>query len=356
MQAYGFRNCFTPLRGVLFTFPSRYSYAIGLSRVFSLAGWTRRIHAGLHVSRATQGTAMLRLASCKGLSPAVAGLSRPFHSQDSCNHAALLPPGGRNLRGLGCAPFARHYWGYHCCFLFLRVLRCFSSPGSPPHHADTMPSAWWVVPFGNPRIKGHLRLPAAYRSLSRPSSPVRAQASTVCPDFLFAIMTAAPKKGGHHGSVYCLSRSTSRRIQYIYIICRAARVKLYSCLLQHVKDRYIVHRPRSSRKGGTVPSCTRRHVSAVFPMSRRALSRKEVFQPHLPVRLPCYDLAPITGFALGRSSRRRTSGAPGFHGLTGGVYKARERIHRAMADARLLANPASRSRVADSGPNWEGIS
>ena len=80
-------------------------------------------------------------------------------------------------------------------------------------------------------------------------------------------------------------------------------------------------------------------------------SRKEVFQPHLPVRLPCYDLAPITGFTLGRPSRSRTSGAPGFHGLTGGVYKARERIHRAMADARLLANPASRGRVADPGPN-----
>ena len=47
---------------------------------------------------------------------------------------------------------------------------------------------------------------------------------------------------------------------------------------------------------------------------------------------------------------------PGFHGLTGGVYKARERIHRAMADARLLANPASRSRVADSGPNWGALS
>ena len=81
------------------------------------------------------------------------------------------------------------------------------------------------------------------------------------------------------------------------------------------------------------------------------ISRKEVFQPHLPVRLPCYDLAPITGFALGRPLRSRTSGTPGFHGLTGGVYKARERIHRAMADARLLANPASWSRVADSSPN-----
>ena len=80
-------------------------------------------------------------------------------------------------------------------------------------------------------------------------------------------------------------------------------------------------------------------------------SRKEVFQPHLPVRLPCYDLAPITSFALGRSSRSRTSGTPGFHGLTGGVYKARERIHRAVADARLLANPASWGRVADPSPN-----
>ena len=67
--------------------------------------------------------------------------------------------------------------------------------------------------------------------------------------------------------------------------------------------------------------------------------------------LPCYDLAQITSFTLGRSLRLRTSGSPGFHGLTGGVYKARERIHRAVADARLLANPASWSRVADSNPN-----
>ena len=43
----------------------------------------------------------------------------------------------------------------------------------------------------------------------------------------------------------------------------------------------------------------------------------------------------------GRSLRLRTSGTPGSHGLTGGVSKARERIHGAVADARLLANPAS---------------
>ena len=79
-------------------------------------------------------------------------------------------------------------------------------------------------------------------------------------------------------------------------------------------------------------------------------SRKEVFQPHLPVRLPCYDLAPVTSFALTRPSRLHALGTSGSHG---GVYKARERIHRAMADARLLANPASWSRVADSNPYWD---
>ena len=94
----------------------------------------------------------------------------------------------------------------------------------------------------------------------------------------------------------------------------------------------------------------------IMSFSYSRLSRKEVFQPHLPVRLPCYDLAPITSFTLGRPSRSQTSGAPGFHGLTGGVYKARERIHRAMADARLLANPASWGRVADPSPNYDALS
>ena len=84
-------------------------------------------------------------------------------------------------------------------------------------------------------------------------------------------------------------------------------------------------------------------------------SKKEVFQPHLPVRLPCYDLAPVTSFTLGGSLRLPTLGTPSFHGLTGGVYKVRERIHRIIADIRLLAIPASRSRVADCDPNWEKV-
>ena len=86
----------------------------------------------------------------------------------------------------------------------------------------------------------------------------------------------------------------------------------------------------------------------------RFLHRKEVIQPQVLLRLPCYDFTPITSFTFGGvllAVRLPTSGPPGSHGVTGGVYKARERIHRAMADARLLANPASRSRVADFDPN-----
>ena len=86
---------------------------------------------------------------------------------------ALQPQCRRNDIGLGCSPFARHYLGNHYCFLFLRVLRCFSSPGLLPLQ-DATPSAWRVAPFGNLRIKGCLHLPEAYRSLSRPSSPLRA--------------------------------------------------------------------------------------------------------------------------------------------------------------------------------------
>ena len=61
------------------------------------------------------------------------------------------------------------------------------------------------------------------------------------------------------------------------------------------------------------------------------LPRKEVIQPHLPIRLPCYDFTPVIGLALGGWLLTVTSptlGTPNSHGVTGGVYKARERIHR----------------------------
>ena len=63
------------------------------------------------------------------------------------------------------------------------------------------------------------------------------------------------------------------------------------------------------------------------------LHRKEVIQPHLPIRLPCYDFTPVIGLTLDNALlavRLLASGAPNSHGVTGGVYKARERIHRGM--------------------------
>ena len=65
---------------VLFTFPSRYWFAIGLTGVFSLTGWSRRIRAEFHVFRVTQDTAMSYLASNTGLSPSVIPLSKGFFS------------------------------------------------------------------------------------------------------------------------------------------------------------------------------------------------------------------------------------------------------------------------------------
>ena len=77
--------------GVLFTFPSRYWFAIGLMGVFSLAGWSRRIRAGFLVSRVTQDTATPRRTSRRGLSPPMAVLSRTFFSQVSCYSVVLQP-------------------------------------------------------------------------------------------------------------------------------------------------------------------------------------------------------------------------------------------------------------------------
>jgi hypothetical protein len=61
--------------------------------------------------------------------------------------------------------------------------------------------------------------------------------------------------------------------------------------------------------------------------------RKEVIQPHLPIRLPCYDFTPIICPTLGGwllTVTPPTSGVTNSRGVTGGVYKARERIHRGM--------------------------
>ena len=85
---------------------------------------------------------------------------------------------------MGSSLFARHYLGNHICSLFLQVLRCFSSLGSRFHNSS---SNCQVAPFGHLRINPRLQVPAAFRSLPRPSSPLRAQASPVRPYLLPAL-------------------------------------------------------------------------------------------------------------------------------------------------------------------------
>ena len=85
--------------------------------------------------------------------------------------------------GLGSFHFARRYSGNRVFFLFLRLLRCFSSPGSLPYVMDWRMDDWGLLsrvsPFRYLRINGYLLLPEAFRSLSRLSSALSAKASTL---------------------------------------------------------------------------------------------------------------------------------------------------------------------------------
>ena len=94
--------------------------------------------------------------------------------------------------GLGSSGFARRYFRNRCFFLFLRVLRCFSSPGSLPYVMDWRMDDWSsssrVSPFRYLRITSYLHFPVAFRSLSRLSSALSAKASTLR-SFLLNLLT-----------------------------------------------------------------------------------------------------------------------------------------------------------------------
>ena len=88
--------------------------------------------------------------------------------------SVLLPRKRRNVCGLGCSPVARHYWGNHSCFLFLQVLRCFSSLRSPPHQrmSGLQPDGLSHSEIrGSMGICAYPRLIAAYHVLHRLREP-----------------------------------------------------------------------------------------------------------------------------------------------------------------------------------------
>ena len=122
---------------------------------------------------------------------------KPFHYVLSMPYAVHTP--GCTHPGLGSFPFARRYSENRCFFLFLRVLRCFSSPGSPCSamysHCSSRAFPGWVSPFRNLRLSGYLLLTAAYRSLSRLSSASSAKASTLRSSSLDLLPVFSQKHG-----------------------------------------------------------------------------------------------------------------------------------------------------------------
>ena len=133
------------------------------------------------MSRGTLDPALLLSVSPTGLSPSLAGLSRTVPLQSEVINAVRTPECTHS--GLGSFHFARRYFENRVFFLFLRVLRCFSSPGSPHApmysvHADGG-LLRRVSPFRYLRINGYLLLPEAFRSLLRLSSALSAKASTL---------------------------------------------------------------------------------------------------------------------------------------------------------------------------------
>ena len=111
------------------------------------------------------------------------------------------------------------------------------------------------------------------------------------------------------------------------------RLELVTSRLSGVRSNQLSYRPICESFGSlkTEQYIDFRCPTYTFRISPACLLRKEVIQPHLPIRLPCYDFTPVIDPAFGSSLLAVGSLASGItnsHGVTGGVYKTRERIHR----------------------------
>ena len=170
------------LTGLLFIFRSRYFCAIGRPGVLSLGRWASRIQAGFHVSdptwgHRTEGTsfayrpitfcgaAFQRPSARKGFCDSVAGSCSPACEPRDPERATRR---AWHALGLGSSLFARRYWGSRGFFPFPRVLRCVSSPRSPPHpiysDADTRALPRVGCPIRRSPDQSKWQLPGAYRS------------------------------------------------------------------------------------------------------------------------------------------------------------------------------------------------
>ncbi len=153
---------------MLFTFPSRYCYAISHQMYLALRDGPR----GFTQDFSCPGLLGMQLPNKTHFNYGTfTPYGRPFQTASSISSIQIsLSHYPSHTAGLGSSPFVRHYLGNHCYFLFLALLRCFSSRRSPLFRGDRS-STCRVAPFGNPRVEARLQLAEAYRSSPRPSSP-----------------------------------------------------------------------------------------------------------------------------------------------------------------------------------------
>ncbi len=260
----------------------------------------------------------------------------------------------------------------------------FHFPTFPPHALYiqarvTTHHCGWVSPFGHPRISARLTAP---RGLSQPPTSF---IGSWCQGIHRTLLNTYNKDARVHCAV--LKQHTNRKpvqtpdqpelpfplrydLRFPLVVSSFEKITRVFPQDPTVR-RYIVRRRSCDHPiRGRGSQCSTHehhritcesevalpsHAPRLFGVCGEMLLRKEVIQPHLPVRLPCYDFVPIADptfdGSLPRGVRPPASGVTDFHDVTGGVYKARERIHRSVADLRLLATPTSRGRVADPDPN-----
>ena len=195
--------------GVLFTFPSQYCPLSVTESYLALGGGPPVFPQGstcLAVLWILLASLRFRIRGFHSLRQA---FPKPFCYPQSCT---LQSEPHRQACGLGSFPFARRYLGNRSFFLFLALLRCFSSGGSPCQTMYSFGSDGGslrrVAPFRYPRITGYLLLTVAFRSLSRLSSALSAKASTLCSFSLDLLCwfahPAFPLAYGTHRSFFCI--------------------------------------------------------------------------------------------------------------------------------------------------------
>ena len=149
---------------MLFTFPSQYWFAIGLSGVFSLTGWSRQIHARFLVSRATQDTTTLRLASNTGLSPSMVSFSKEFFSLKFLRHRGPTTPILPYQHWFGLIPVRSPLLGESLLFSFPTGTKMFQFPALASCYARCHSFRMTGCPI---RKSSDQRLFAPARSLSQ---------------------------------------------------------------------------------------------------------------------------------------------------------------------------------------------